>query len=78
MPDCTKNGIMKHLLTLENEFEGYFLKTTDKDTGLCRKFFRYSFKKLADECQDYVLEFINDSTAQQEYKKNFCHDIGSR
>ena len=72
MPDCTKNGIMKHLLTSKSEFEGYFLKTIDKDPGLCRIFFRYSFKKLADECQDYFLEFINDSTAQQEYEKTFA------
>ena len=52
MPYHIKYGILEHLSDLKNEFEKYFSETTDEDFDFVRNPFKYSVKKLADECQD--------------------------
>ena len=69
MPDHMNNGIMEHLSAFESEIEKYFPETTDKDLDFEET---YLVEKLADECQNNFLEFINDSIARQENQKKFA------
>ena len=75
IPDHMENGIMEHLSALESEFERYFLEITNEDLEFVRNSFRYPVDKPAGECQDNFLEHMNDSTIQQKYQKNFCHNF---
>ena len=53
-----ENGILKHLLTLENEFERYFSEITNNELDFFRNLFTFSVEKLSDECQDEFLELV--------------------
>ena len=62
-----ENGILKHLSTLENEFERYFSEITNNELDFFRNLFTFSVEKLSDECQDEFLELVNVSLARQAY-----------
>ena len=62
-----ENGILKHLSTLENEFERYFLEITNDELDFIRNLFTFSVEKRSDECQDEFLELVNVSLAKQAY-----------
>ena len=57
-----ENGILKHLSTLENEFERYFPKITNDELDFVKNLFTFSVEKLSDECQD---EFFQESRASK-------------
>ena len=69
IPDNIKNVILEHLSALESELERYFPESSDEDLDFVRNPLKYPVEKLADDCQDEVLELINDSTARQEYEE---------
>ena len=61
------NGILKHLSTLESQFERYFPEITTDELDFVRNLFTFSVEKLSDECQDEFLELVNVSLAKQAY-----------
>ena len=63
------NGILKHLSTLESQFERYFPEITTDELDFIRNLFTFSVEKLSDECQDEFLELVNVSLAKQAYHK---------
>ena len=62
-----ENGILKHLSTLENEFERYFPEVTNDELDFVKSLFTFSVEKLSYECQDEFLELVNVSLARQAY-----------
>ena len=64
-----ENGILKHLSTLESEFERYFPEITNDELDFVRNPFTFSVEKLSDKCQDKFLELFNDSSARQAYQE---------
>ena len=69
MPEVVEKDIVKYLSNLENEFDRYFPKTSDKELDFVRNPFTFPVEKLSNECQDEFLELINDSGARQEYQE---------
>ena len=76
MLEVVEKDIVKHLSTLQNEFDRYFSQTSDEELDFVRNTFTFPVKKLSDECQDVFLELINDSGARQEYQENPFHTFG--
>ena len=74
-----ENGILKHLLTLENEFERYFLEITNDKLDFVRNPFTFCVEKLSDECQNKFLELVNGFLARQAYHEKlltqFCIEM---
>ena len=50
-----ENGILKHLSTLESEFERYFSEITNDELDVVRNLFTFSVEKLSDERQGEFL-----------------------
>ena len=74
MPEVVEKDIVKHLSNLQNEFDRYFLETSDEELDFARNPFTFSVEKLSNVRQDKFLELINDSGARQEYhEKPFSH-----
>ena len=72
IPEVVEKDIVKHLLNLQNEFDRYFLETSDEKLDFVRNPLTFPVEKLSDECQDEFLELINNS--RQEYQeKPFSH-----
>ena len=63
LPLQIENGILKHLSTLESQFEKYFPEITNDKLHFVRNTFTFPVEKLSDE----FLELVNDSLARQAY-----------
>ena len=57
-----ENGILKHLSTLENEFERYFPDVTNDELDFVKNLFTFSVEKLSYECQDEFLELVSKAS----------------
>ena len=62
-----ESGILKHLSTLESEFERYFPELTNGELDFVRNLFTFSVEKLSAECQNKFLELVNVFLARQAY-----------
>ena len=69
MPEIVEKNIVKHLSNLQNEFDRYFPETSDEELNFVRNPFTCPIEKLSDECQDELLELINDSGAREKYQE---------
>ena len=67
LPVQIENGILKHLSTLESEFEKYFPEITNDELDFVINPFTFPVEKFSDECQDEFSELVNDSSARQAY-----------
>ena len=74
-PVQIENGILKHFSTLESEFDRYSPKITNDKLDFVRNLFTF-VEKLSDECQDELLELVNDSSQGKLIIKNFSPGFG--
>ena len=74
-----ENGILKHLSTLESEFERYFPEIANDKLDFVRNPFTFSVKKLSDECQNKFLELVSAFIVRQAYHEKlltqFCIEM---
>ena len=64
LPLQIENDILKHLSTLESEFEKHFPEITNNELDFIRNPFSFSVEKPSDKCQDKFLELVYDSLAR--------------
>ena len=66
---------MEHLSSLESELERYFPEISYDELDFVRNPFTFSVEKVSDECQDEVLDLVNDSSAKQVYHEKLLTDF---
>ena len=67
LPVQIKSDILEHLSSLKSEFKRYFPEISDDELDFVRNPFTFSVEKVSDECQDKILDLVNDFSAKQVY-----------